>query len=207
MSRKPRMHETGDIHHVMSHGIDSLNLFENEQDCQTFLAILEKNFLQFECHCYGFVFMKSHYHLLIRPSGENLSKMMRIINNTYARYINKSRNRRGYVFFDRFKSIPTRDLNYVKNLILYIHANPIRANIVSSTKELDSYSWSSHNLLKEDTSSCSWFKRDYILSMFTSQNSSSYKNYTKELRSYTNEKTEDFHAWAVEIDGYHIKRH
>jgi hypothetical protein len=35
MPRQARMHEVGDVHHVMSHGIDSLNLFETEQDCTT----------------------------------------------------------------------------------------------------------------------------------------------------------------------------
>jgi REP element-mobilizing transposase RayT len=200
MSRKPRLHETGDIHHIMSHGIDSLNLFENDQDRQVFMNILDKNFLQFDCHCYGFVFMDNHYHLLIRPAGDTLSKMMRIINNTYARYLNKSRGRRGYVFRDRFKSIPTRDLNYVRNLILYIHANPVRGNILKSTKELDSFRWSSHRLLKRKKDLFSWFKRDYTLSLFTSQKRTCLNGYISELRSHTNETTEDFNAWDVDPD-------
>ena len=200
MSRKPRLHETGDIHHIMSHGIDSLDLFENEQDCQAFMNILNTNFLRFDCHCYGFVFMKNHYHLLIRPSGDTLSKMMRVINNTFARYINKTRNRRGYVFRDRFKSIPTRDLNYVKNLILYIHSNPVLANIVSSTRKLNTYNWSSHTFLSKKDNPYSWYKRDYVLSVFTNKNNSSYKNYIKQLLAYTNETPDSFNAWDLDLN-------
>ena len=200
MSRKARLHETGDIHHIMSHGIDSLDLFENEQDRQTFMSILNTNFLRFDCHCYGFVFMKNHYHLLIRPSGDTLSKMMRVINNTFARYINKTRNRSGYVFRDRFKSIPTRDLNYVKNLILYIHSNPVSANIVSSIRKLDRYNWSSHIFLTKKENPYSWYKRDYVLSVFTNKNNGSYKSYIKELQAYTNEPSDCFNAWDLDLD-------
>ncbi len=202
MSRKPRLHETGDIHHVMSHGIDTLNLFETNEDCKKFIEILETNFLKFDCHCYAFTFLKNHYHLLIRPSGDNFSKMMRNINNTFARYINKTRKRRGYVFFDRFKSIPTRDLNYVKNLILYIHTNPIRSkkHKVSSLKELDSYLWSSHYALKQKISPYSWLKSDYTLALFNKDGESTYKNYRKEMQNYLTESPDKFKAWEVETD-------
>ncbi len=202
MSRKPRLHETGDIHHVMSHGIDTLNLFETEQDCTKFIEILEKNFIKFDCHCYAFTLMKSHYHLLLRPSGDNFSKMMRNINNTFARYINKTRKRRGYVFFDRFKSIPTRDLNYVKNLVLYIHTNPLRSqkHEVSSLKELDAYSWSSHYALKQKTNPYSWLNCDYTLALFNKEGESSYKNYKEEIQNYLEESTEKFKAWEIDTD-------
>lgn len=197
MSRKPRMQESGDIHHVMSHGIDSLNLFETESDCITFLNILQTNFEKYECHCYGFVLMKNHYHLLIRPSGNTLSELMRTVNNTFARYINKTRHRRGYVFYDRFKSIPTRDIQYVKKLILYIHANPFHANVVSSVDELSS-SWSSHRALINADNLFPWLNRDYMLSLFSSN--ASENTYLDELAQYVNQPTEDFHAWKQEID-------
>ena len=169
MSRKSRQQEPGDIHHVMSHGIDSLNLFETEEDCQKFAEILQKNFEKYDCHCYGFIFMRNHYHLLIRPSGDTLSLVMRTINNTYASYINKTRQRRGYVFWDRFKSIPTRDLFYVKKLVLYFHGNPLRAGIVKSIKELDNYYWSSHTAMTKKLNPFPWLNRDYTLSLFSTQ--------------------------------------
>ncbi len=200
MSRKPRLHETGDIHHVMSHGIDTLNLFETDQDRIKFIEILEKNFLKYDCHCYGFTTMKSHYHLLLRPSGDNFSKMMRNINNTFARYINKTRKRRGYVFFDRFKSIPTRDLNYVKNLVLYIHSNPLRNNTVSALNKLDAYRWSSHNALTQKDNPYSWFKSDYTLALFNKQGESNYENYREQLQNYVAGDTKHFKAWAVDTD-------
>jgi REP element-mobilizing transposase RayT len=198
MSRKARMLEPGDIHHVMSHGIDSLNLFETETDCQKFLTILKTNFEKYECHCYGFILMKNHYHLLIRPSGNTLSPLMRVINNTFARYINKTRKRRGYVFFDRFKSIPTRDINYVKKLILYIHANPLRAQIVSSVEELGNFVWSSHIALMNKYNPFPWLNRDYIAALFSSHNSKN--NYLNELTRYVKQPKGSFYAWKQEID-------
>ena len=198
MSRKPRMQEPGDIYHVMSHGIDSLNLFETESDYITFLNFLKTNFRKYDCHCYGFVCMKNHYHLLIRPSENTLSKLMRTINNTFARYINKTRKRRGYVFFDRYKSIPTRDIQYVKKLILYIHNNPLRAKFVSTVDELNDYTWSSHHSLINGNTSFPWLNRDYMMALFSNQESGN--SYLTELVQDANQPKEDFYAWKQDID-------
>jgi REP element-mobilizing transposase RayT len=192
------MNEPGDIHHVMSHSIDSLNLFENESDYGAFTNILKMNFEKYDCHCYAFVCMNNHYHLLIRPSGNTFSKLMQTINNTFARYINKTRNRRGYVFYDRFKSIPTRDLEYVKNLVLYIHGNPLRANIIETVDDLSSYTWSSHRALIGKDDSFPWLNRDYVLSLFSREDSGT--TYLEELTRYEQQTNETFDSWNREID-------
>ena len=147
MSRKPRMHKTGDVHHVMAHGIDSLKLFYTDDHRRYFLSLMDKHFTENKCHCYGFALMDNHYHMILRPSGNNFSDMMRNINSAYASWLNKQLQRNGYVFRNRFKSIPTRDQNYIRNLIMYVHANPLRAGNVLSINELDSLP--SHRISKK----------------------------------------------------------
>jgi len=139
MSRPPRQHIVGDVHHVMSHSIDSLVLFDTREDQQIFMNILDKHLTKHDCRCYGFALMDNHYRLILRPSDDDFSRMMRNINSAYARYVNKSRGRSGYVFWERFKSIPTCDQNYIRRLILYVHGNPLRANKIANIKELDAY--------------------------------------------------------------------
>ncbi|MGD9200256.1 MAG: transposase, partial [Chitinispirillia bacterium] len=200
MPRKSRQQEPGDIHYVMSHGIDSLNLFETEQDCLKFQEILQKNFEKYDCRCYGFIFMRNHYHILIRPSGDTLSLVMRAINNTYARYLNKTRQRKGYVFWDRFKSTPTRGLFYVKKLVLYFHANPLRAGIVKNVKELYMYYWSSHTAMTKKLNPFPWLNRDYTLSIFSIQEEYDSKDYYHALETYLHQPKENFNAREKEIN-------
>jgi REP element-mobilizing transposase RayT len=192
MPRSARLHETGDFHHVMSHGIDSLNLFESDEDCLTFLSIVERTLTKFDCRCYGFVLMSNHYHLILRPSGENFSKIMRRINTAYARYINRTRHRRGYVFWDRFKSIPTRNQHYLAQLLLYIHTNPLRAGMVNSISELDSYKWSSHACYRGNTF-LSWITTSYLSNVFSSINTD--KSYESFLAEYTGAS---FNPWDID---------
>ena len=193
MTRKARLHETGDFHHVMSHGIDSLKLFESDEDCHSFLTLLEQYLTKYDCRCYGFALMGTHYHLILRPSGDNFSIMMRNLNNAFARYINKTRKRKGYVFRDRFKSIPTRDQNYLMQLLLYVHTNPLRANLVNSIDQLSQYPWTSHQAyLEQGSSSYQWLNTQYISSIFHSVQSGNYLDF---LANYAKE---DFNAWKVD---------
>jgi len=195
MPRKERQHEVGDFHHVMAHGIDSLQLFASDEDCRTFSSILNKYLRFFDCQCYCFVFMKNHYHLILRPGGDNFSALMRCINSAYARYINKTRKRRGYVFWDRFKSIPTRDMKYLKNLVKYIHANPYRAGLVNSIADLGNYRWSSHWFLLQKFQLCPWLNLDFMKSIISEGESYSSLSYLTQMYNYC---CEDFDPWVFD---------
>jgi REP element-mobilizing transposase RayT len=189
------MHQPGDIHHVMAHGIDSLNLFETAEDGYVFTRILEKNLNRYQCHCYGYALMNNHYHLILRPSGYGFSSMMRVINSTFARHINNCRGRRGYVFRDRFKSIPTRDLSYVRNLIQYLHANPLRAGMVETVEQLGSYAWTSHQALLGTADPTPWLHADYMKVVLSDGGSFDARQYLQDLSVYTKQ---GFNAWEID---------
>jgi len=184
MSRKPRQHLVGDVHHVMSHSIDNIELFDTREDHLTFMNILDEHLSKHDCLCFGFALMSNHYHLILRPSGEDFSDMMRNINSAYARYVNKTRERRGYVFRDRFKSIPTRNLDYIKKLILYVHANPLRAGKVKNIKELERDKFNSHRYLLKGKSPYSWLDVDYMTAVVSDPDAPLLHGYLKEVQSF-----------------------
>jgi len=62
----------------------------------------------------------------------------------YAGYYNRRYHRSGYVFQKRFKSILCDADNYLKELVGYIHLNPLRAAMVENSKELERYRWTGH---------------------------------------------------------------
>lgn len=147
MPRRRRIIVPGEIHHVMSRGLNGMTLFKDAHDRKQFLTILSNRLPEAECYCYAWVLMDNHYHLLLRPLGQDLKGIMRRINSAYANYYNRRYQRRGYVFQDRYKSLATQEYFYVRELIRYIHLNPLRAGIVKTIKALDKYSWSGHQAL------------------------------------------------------------
>lgn len=147
MPRKRRIVLAGEVHHVMSRGLDGMSLFKNDEDREMFLAIGNRILSRLPCTCYAWSLMDNHFHLLLRPHGDYLSSIMLRLNSSYARYFNKKYNRRGYLFQDRFKSLATQEFRYFRELIRYIHLNPVRAGNVSSLKELAHYPWCGHGAL------------------------------------------------------------
>jgi hypothetical protein len=59
-------------------------------------------------------------------------------------YYNRRHCRSGYVFQNRFKSILVDADSYLKELVRYIHLNPVRAGIVENVNELERYQWTGH---------------------------------------------------------------
>lgn len=90
---------------------------------------------------------------------------MRRINGSYAKYFNGKYNRRGYVFQDRFKSVSTQEYWYLRELIRYVHLNPLRAGIVKDMQELVACKWSGHREILGFEKS-GWFSCDEVLGKF-----------------------------------------
>jgi hypothetical protein len=138
--------------------------------------------------------MDNHYHLILRPSSDDFSRMMRNLNSTYARYVNKSRKRRGYVFFDRFKSIPTRNRNYLRRLLFYVHANPLRAGTAKSINDLGGFAWTSHReYLDPSQKRFGWLQTDYFSKLLNSN--SAKDTYLEQLSNYLGE---EFDPWQID---------
>lgn len=102
-----------------------------------------------------FCFMPNHIHLLVRQLKENgISQFMQKVGGGYANYFNKKYTRKGHLF-NRFKSIHIKTNDQLKNVFVYIHANPISL-IEPGWKEkgikdpknviefLSNYKWSSY---------------------------------------------------------------
>jgi len=112
---------------------------------------------------HSFCFMTNHIHLAIQVNEASISRIMQNLAFRYTRYINKKYKRVGHLFQGRFKSIIVDGQRYLKELVRYIHLNPIRANLVNQPEE---YRWSSHRAyltLDEYT----WLTCDTVLQKFS----------------------------------------
>jgi len=76
----------------------------------------------------------------LREKLSNLSEFVREIKVVFTRNYNKSHNRRGYFWGDRFKSVIVENGETLINCLAYIDLNPLRAGIVERPED---YRWNS----------------------------------------------------------------
>jgi REP element-mobilizing transposase RayT len=130
----------------MNRGIARRTVFECDADFRMFLACLATEVHDGRLEVHAFCLLPTHFHLLVRsPSGE-LSRAMRRLQNRFARWFNRSRKRDGPLFRGRFLSREVDSLEYRRNVVTYIHDNPVDAGLVAGTTL---YEWSSaHGLAR-----------------------------------------------------------
>jgi hypothetical protein len=91
--------------------------------------------------------MTNHLHLLLRTGTVSIATLMRRLLTGYAVSFNRRHRRQGHLFQNRYKSILCQEDLYLKELVRYIHLNPLRAGIVMRFKELATYSYCGHRAL------------------------------------------------------------
>ncbi len=177
---------TGEYYHVYNRGIDKRNIFKLERDYERFMMLLyicnSTNELAFRLdnlinHLHkdykeimildrgkplvsigAWCLMTNHFHLLVRQEVDGgITKFMRKVGVGYSMFFNIKYNRKGALFGGLFKSkLIGVDDNYIRQLLAYIHLNPLEINFPDlenrkgeyrqdDMKEfLDSYRYSSY---------------------------------------------------------------
>lgn len=128
--------------HHMVQGINREYIFQTNDEKKKYLELLKNYYLQFEIDIVAYCIMDNHAHLLMYSKGiQNISNFMQQVNLLYAKYYNKKKERVGYVFRNRFESVPIMTREQMYQCIKYIHMNPVKAGIV---KKEDQYEYSSY---------------------------------------------------------------
>ena len=140
MPRQARKQSEADIYHVAIRGVSRVIIFEDDDDYESFLALLERMLADTDGELLAWCLMSNHVHLLFRMPLEKLSLGMKWLESSYASYFNKRHSRVGHLFQDRFLSEPVNDDAYLLTVVRYIHANPEKANIAPT----EQYAWSSY---------------------------------------------------------------
>jgi putative transposase len=147
MPRTARLDIPGLLQHVIVRGIEKRNLFLDDEDRRLFVERLFALLKQTDTRCYAWALLSNHFHILLMPASCTLSSFMRRLLTSYAVNFNRSHNRTGHLFQNRYKSIVCEEEPYLLELVRYIHLNPLRAGLVKDLPELDQYPWSGHAVL------------------------------------------------------------
>ncbi len=140
MPRKARIRAESGIYHIMLHGVNCQQIFEDEEDNKMFLQILRDSKEICGYDLLAYCLMGNHVHLLLKEGKEGLGQIFKRIGAKYVYWYNGKYQRTGHLFQDRFKSEVVEDERYLFTVIRYIHQNPLKAGCCT---RLEDYPYSS----------------------------------------------------------------
>jgi hypothetical protein len=103
MARPLRVNLPGLTYHVWANAISGARLYRDAHDKDVALRMLREEVRLSNWTCLMYVFMSTHYHLLLRLREATLSSGFLRFNLRYARYYNDRYEMRGHVFDGRFE--------------------------------------------------------------------------------------------------------
>lgn len=178
MGRRPRIIIENGIYHVISRGINEIEIFKDDEDYKYFLKILIEEKNKNSVIILSYCLMKTHYHILVKTKNSNLSKFIQILNTKYAKFYNLKYFRFGNLFMNRFKSYYIDSEGYLINVSRYIHLNPVEANIVKNPID---YKFSSYKEIINNKKNVIDIEELFSL---TNTNSRNYQDYVEEILNF-----------------------
>lgn len=181
--------ESGKFYHIFNHAVGSEKLFRND-DNYTYFLKKYKEFICPIVRTYAYVLIPNHFHFLIEIKDKKelyefylsleLKKEIPIVKpekeldfekfvmqqfsnffNCYTKSFNKRHNRKGALFIDYLRRTLISDEEYLRNIVMYIHQNPIHHTICS---RLEQWKYSSYNSIVSQKPTL--LERDELVSWF-----------------------------------------
>jgi REP-associated tyrosine transposase len=182
MPRSARLDAPGVLHHVIIRGMERRNIFRRDPDREDFLRRLGRLLEQTRTTCYAWALLPNHAHFLLRTGMVPLATLMRRLLTGYVVSFNRRYSRQGYLFQHRYKSIVCQEETYLKELVRYIHLNPIRAGRVSSLAKLGTYAYCGHSALMGKKQRA-WQDLDYVLGYFGDRGDRARRSYLSYVKA------------------------
>ncbi len=163
MGRPLRFEAADTLYHAFARGNERREVFYDERDREHFLDLLGLLEGRFEAEPWAYVLLPNHYHLVLRTARPNLSRAMHWLGVAYTNWFNARHARSGHLFQGRFKGFVIEDEAYLRQLLLYVHRNPLRAGLA---ERLADYPWSSYPCLAYGRDCPQWFRASRTLRLF-----------------------------------------
>jgi putative transposase len=140
MPRRPRVVIPGVPHHVTQRGNDRQLVFYSTANRSLYLSFLARHADRYGTRILGYCLMNNHVHLIAVPEREDsLAKTLARTQSEYAQSVNRTRERSGHLWQNRFFSCPMGP-THLQRAMLYVDMNPVRAGLVAAPCE---WLWSS----------------------------------------------------------------
>ncbi len=137
-------------YHIFNRGINRQPIFTSEDHYYKFLSLCKK-YLPNYADVFAYCLMPNHFHFVIyiHPDGvgvprRGVNNPLGVLFNSYAQWFNKKTGRTGGLFQRPFKRKKILDQEYLKQVIYYVHRNPMHHKLVENPFN---YTFSSYQTL------------------------------------------------------------
>lgn len=142
MARTARLKSVSGMYHIMARGLNKQDIFLDVGDRMHYLDTLMQVKQKTNCQVYAYCLMSNHVHLLLAEGSDSgVGEFMQRLGSSYVLWFNHKYERLGYLFHDRFRSEAIETNDSVREVMRYIHQNPVKAGMVASCGQ---YVWSSY---------------------------------------------------------------
>ncbi len=156
---------SGETYHIYNQGNNQETIFYCDADYLEFLKIFRKTVYP-HCMVLAYSLMPNHFHFLIDATEDSarvklvgnidsceLSNGFRLLQSSYAQYINKKYERTGSLFRQKAKAKSTADGSgqYRLTAFHYIHQNPLKAGLVTKLEDWQFSSFADYAGLRNGT--------------------------------------------------------
>ena len=184
MPRRARIDAPGALHHIVIRGIEGKAIFKDDTDREDFIDRLSSLLQETATPCYAWALMTNHVHLLLRTGSVPIASVMRRLLTGYAVRFNRKHRRHGHLFQNRYKSILCEEDRYLKQLVAYIHLNPVRTGIVEDVAALKVFAYTGYSALMGKRPR-PWQDTDYVLGFFGQRLSEARRNLNTHVRKWS----------------------
>ncbi len=182
---------SGNYYHIYNRGNNGIDIFFENENNDYFLKLYYR-YIHPIAETFAWCLMKNHFHVLVyirdekavltdlleystvdKPKVLDYSRQFGHLFNAYTQAMNKKYSRTGSLFEKPFERKRVTSEKYLRNLIYYIHNNPVHHGF---TKRASDYPWSSYKSILSDKPTK--LKREEIIEIYGSKEN--YINYHKE---------------------------
>jgi putative transposase len=153
-------------YHIYNRGNNKEKIFYHSGDYFSFLAKY-KEYVAPYVKTYAFCLIPNHFHLLIKtgynfnPPQLSIPNQLRKLFICHAQRINSMQRRTGALFTKSYQRIEIKEEAYLKQVVNYIHKNPVKHGVERNFKK---YIYSSYKIILSDSETI--LARDQVLDWF-----------------------------------------
>lgn len=141
MGRRPRVLLAGGIYHVYNRVSRGAHVFRDEDEADRFEGLLAATKKRDDFQILAWCLMSNHYHLAVRMGEVSLSRSIRFVQHRFSQSFNGRHRIFGPFWQGRYRSKFVEDEEYLRQLVAYIHLNPVTAGVV---RDAAKYRWCGH---------------------------------------------------------------
>lgn len=130
MPRALRIDADKSVYHVSASSAPGRALFDELEEARLFVKLLRELAFRDGWTVIAWVLMPSSYHLAVRTGTLPLSRTMHALQGRFAMAFNRRHTSYGSVWNGRYQARWVDEAKWLKELVLYIHAQPVTNGLV-----------------------------------------------------------------------------